>query len=114
MSNDTVRQLEQNIREAKEILEIDKALQRLTQNQDFKKVIKQGYFEKEAVRLVHLKADPQMQTEASQKSIVAQIDAIGGLLSYFRTLGFNAMQAEKAIEADEVARDELLVEGLTQ
>lgn len=114
MSNDTVQAIEENIRQAKEIVELDKALQRLSQNQDFRKVIKQGYFEKEAIRLVSLKADPSMQSEQSQKSIVAQIDAIGGLMSYFRTVGFNALQALKAIEADEATRDEILEEELGQ
>lgn len=114
MSNATVQRIEENIQHLKEIVEFDKALQRLCENRDFRTVIKQGYFEKEAIRLVHLKADPAMQTPEKQASVVAQIDAIGGLLEYFRTIGFNAATALKSIEADEAERDEILAEELSK
>jgi hypothetical protein len=114
MSNDTVQAIEQNIRDAKEIIELNKALERLSQNPDFKKVIKVGYFEKEAIRLVHLKSDPNMKTDERQQSILASIDAIGGLSDYFRTVAFNASVAAKAIESDEAVRDEILAEELAK
>lgn len=114
MSNDTVQQIEESIRQHKVAVELDKALQRLTQNRDFIQVIKTGYLEQEAIRLVHLKADPFMATPERQASIVAQIDAIGGLLAYFRTIGQNAIQALKNIEQDEAVRDEILAEELTK
>lgn len=112
MSQDTeVQAIEQNIREAKEILEIHNALVRLENNRDFRKVIKQGYLEQEAIRLVHLKADPAFQTPDRQAAILSDISAIGGLLQYFRTLSHNASQAVKAIEVGEATRDEILAEG---
>lgn len=114
MSQDTVRQIEENIRKATEIMELGKALDRLAENRDFKQVIGKGYLQDEAVRLVHLKGDPAMQTSERQASIVSQIDAISGLMSYFRTVAFNANQAAKAIEADTEERDELLAEELNR
>lgn len=113
MSNaEQVTELEQNIKEARKIVDLSDSLLRLGSNRDFKKIILEGYFEREAVRLVHLKADPAMQTPDKQASIVAQIDAIGALSTYFRTLDFNARQARKAIAADEQTIEELAAEEL--
>jgi CHAT domain-containing protein len=113
MNNSTIQAIEENIREARKIVELGNALERLMSNRDFKQVVKEGYFEQEAIRLVHLKADPSFQSADMQKSIVTQIDAIGAVTQYFNTVLHRAGQAEKAIEADEEARDELLAEDLT-
>ena len=114
MTTDTVQILEANIQRAKEFQELGKALDRLEDNRDFKLLIVDGYIKNEAVRLVHLKADPAFQTVDKQKSIDKDIEAIGGLLSYFRKVDHQAEQAVKAIEADEAARDEILAEELAQ
>lgn len=114
MSNDTVQRIEESIRQSKEIIEFDKALQRLTQNRDFVEVIKRGYLEREAIRLVHLKAEPAMASAEKQAAILAQIDAIGGLLGYFRIIGQNALLAMKNLEQDEAEREELLAEELSK
>ena len=112
MINDNVRQIEENIKEAKEIVEVDKALARLVENRDFRKVIKEGYLEKEAIRLVHLRGDPAFQTPDRQAGVLSQIDAIGQLLGYFRAIKHNASVALKAIESDEAVLDELRAEGV--
>lgn len=110
MANDTIQEIENNIREAKALKEMGDALGRLQENRDFKKIIREGYFEKEAIRLVHLKSDPSMQSPASQQSIVDQIDAIGALSQYFRTVFHTAALATKAIYADEQEIEALLEE----
>lgn len=107
-----VLQLENNIRESKKLVDIGESLDRLYNNRDFKKVILEGFFEKEAVRLVHLKGDANMQSADSQKSIVGQMDAIAALAQYFATVRFKANMAVKAIASDEEARDELNQESL--
>ncbi len=114
MTQDTVQQIEANILKSKEILELHKALLRLEDNRDFRKLIKDGYLRDEAVRLVHLTADPMYQTPDRQAAIRADISAIGGLLQYFRTVKHNASIAERAIEADEAERDEILAEELSK
>lgn len=86
-------------------------LTRLESNRDFKKLIADGYLKDEAVRLVHLKADPSMQTPDRQAAIDRDISGIGALLQYFRTVDFMAGQAIKSIEADEATREEVLAEG---
>jgi hypothetical protein len=75
-------------------------------------VILSGYFEQEAIRLVHLKSDPSMQSADSQKSILAQMDAIGNL-AQFLTVGIQMGRlAGKEIEDGESVRDEMLAEDL--
>jgi CHAT domain-containing protein len=111
MSNDAIQEIELNISEAKKVVELGASLERLRNNRDFKKVIQEGYFQQEAIRLVHLKSDYSFQTPERQKSILTQIDAIGNLNQYFETVFHQASLARKAIEADEYTRDEILAEG---
>lgn len=111
MTNQTVQAIEENIRQAKVIVGMGEALERLRAHRDFKAVILDGYFKQEAIRLVHLKADPSMQSPDMQKSIIAQMDAIGSLNQYFTAVYQQASIASKAISSDEEARDEILSEG---
>ena len=111
MTQDTVQQIEKNIEKAKTAIELDKALERLESNRDFKLVVAEGYLKDEAVRLVHLKADPAMQTAERQATILQSINAVGGLLQYFHTVSRNAALAARSIEADEAELTELRQEG---
>ena len=110
MTQVTVQEIEQSIQAERQHIELDKALERLESNRDFNTVITEGYLAKEAIRLVHLKADPQMQRPEKQVSIAAQIDAIGHLAQYFRTVGQLARMAVKSIETSEAVREEMLAE----
>ena len=112
MSEAAIQEIESNIRQSKKVVEFGDAIERLRTNKDFKKVIIEGYFEKEAIRLVHLKADPNMQGDESQKAIISQMDAVGTLSQYLYTQGALANMARNSIEADEQTRDELVAEGL--
>jgi hypothetical protein len=112
MHDSTIQAIEENIRKAKKFVEAGDALERLQANKDFKEIIMSGYFEKEAIRLVHLKADENFQTAERQKMVIAQMDAIGALNQYFRTIFHQASMAKKAIDADEETRDEMLAEEL--
>lgn len=107
-----IEKLDRNIKEARKIVERGNALERLSNNKDFKQIIGTGFFQEEAVRLVHLKADHNMQDPASQESITKQMDSIGVLSQYFNRVRHETRQAIKAIEADEETREELLREGL--
>ena len=112
MSNDILNEIELSISEAKKLVDLGNSLERLRNNVDFKKVIQSGYFEQEAIRLVHLRADNLFQTEDRQRMINKQMDSIGMLVQYFDTILFKARQAEKAIEVGEATRDEMLSEGV--
>lgn len=113
MSNATIQAIEENIKQARKFVEAGEALERLKGNRDFKKVLLEGYFEKEAIRLVHLKSDQNFQSPEMQKSIIGQIDAIGALSQYFSTVLHKAAIARKAITSDEEAREEILEEELS-
>jgi len=112
MSNATIQAIEENIKQARRLVDVGDALERLKNNRDFKKVMIEGYFEQEAVRLVHLKSDQNVQSPDMQKSINAQIDAIGAVSQYFSTILHKASVARKAIASDEEAREEILEEEL--
>lgn len=110
MTQDILQAIDANIKKAKKLTDIADALERLQMNKDFKAVVQTGYFQDEAVRLVHLKADQNFQSADAQRSIVQQIDAIGALHQYFQTVFHKAAMAKKSIEADETAREEILNE----
>jgi len=112
MSQSQIEEIELNIEQAKTLVEQGRALERLYNNRDFQEIIGKGYLEREAVRLVHLKSDPSMQSEEMQREVVKSIDGIGCLTHFFRSLSHQAMLAEKAIEEDERTREELMEEGL--
>lgn len=112
MSNDQLQDIEENIKEARKIVEFGTSLERLRNNKDFKTVILEGYFKAEAIRLVHLKADPSMATAERQTSIIKQMDAIGALAEYFQVVYHQAGLARKAIDYGEEAMSEILEEGI--
>jgi hypothetical protein len=112
MSTQRIAALDREIAQAKAEVEFGKALERLKQNKDFQLVVLDGYFKNEAVRLVHLKGDPNMQSMDSQDSIVKQIDAISAF-NAFMTTGFQkAAMAEKTLDSADELRDEILAEEL--
>lgn len=113
MSTETISAIERNIEKAKVVLDFSAALERLRGNRDFKKVVLEGYFEQEAIRLVHLKSDPNMQAPAIKQSIESQIDAIGQLSQFFSTVLQKAAMAGRQIEADQTTIEELAAEELT-
>lgn len=105
--SDQIKEIEENIKAARKLVELGEALERLKSNRDFKAVVMSGYFEKEAIRLVQAKANPAMQSAEVQKSILTQIDSIGNLNVYFTVLAQQAAMARKSIEQDEAAIEEM-------
>jgi hypothetical protein len=110
MSTNQIQAIEANIKEARKLVELGDAMERLKGNKDFKTLVMEGYFEKEAIRLVQAKSNPSLQSPEMQKSILTQIDAIGNLNLYFSTVAQQAAIARKTIEQDEAVRDEILAE----
>lgn len=102
-----VQAIEANIKAARTLVELGNALERLKSNKDFRTIVMEGYFEKEAIRLVQAKANPSLQSAEMQRSILTQIDAIGNLNMYFTTIVQQAALAAKSIEQDEAAVEEI-------
>lgn len=105
-----IEQIEVTIEEVKEQIALKDTLERLTNNPDFKRIILEGYFEKEAQRLVMLRADFNFREPQDQGDLLKAIDAIGQLRMYLGTLKQFGISAEGALASHEEARDELLSE----
>lgn len=103
-----VQHIERDIKASKKIIEVGDALSRLKSNRDFKKIVLEDYFEQEAIRLVHLKSDSNMQSTSSQEVILKQMDAIGTFKSYLQMVERNAELARKTLVFNEQMRDEIL------
>lgn len=103
-----IAELDRSIADNTKLVELAKSLDRLESNRDFRKIVTDGYFAQEAIRLVHLKADPAMQTPDKQASVLRQIDAIGILSDYLRTIRLQGETARKGVEDAETDRAELL------
>lgn len=108
--NTELENIELSIEQARLSVNTRAALNTLTDDKNFKKVVTEGYFKDEASRLVLLKADPSMQTPAHQNTLEKSIDAIGYFRLYLSTIYQLGAMAEKAMIEDEATRDELEAE----
>jgi hypothetical protein len=99
-----------SIDQAKQFIEKREILKRLETNEDFKKLIMDEYLEKEAVRLVSLLMDNEMQGEQEQDMISKELYAISSLRLFFRNIYGLAAQMESKIERSEKVLDELRTE----
>ena len=104
--------IEISMEEAKHYVENRDQMNRLIANPDFDKLITQGYLDKEAARLVLAKAEPNMQSDESQQLLDKQINAIGYVRLYIRTIIQYGDMAERDITASkaelEIAEQEEL------
>jgi len=107
-SDTQLEHVELSIERAQEAIDKSDALTRLSINKDFINIIQEGYFEKEASRIVLTKADPAVQDVESQKALDNTIIAIGHLRQYFITLHQLGRMSSKAIEDDKNTREEIL------
>jgi hypothetical protein len=110
MANDQIGAIERDIRLAKDAIELGNTVNRLKSNKDFKEVVMKGFFEQEAVRLVHLKGEPHMQEPDSQRSIISQMDAIASFSQYLNAIFGKARMAAASLANSEEVLAELLDE----
>ena len=110
--SDQIQEVEIDIQEAKRTISKMNALNKLILSDDFKNVILEGYFETEASNLVLSRANPNLQSEEMQASNTKSIDAIGSLRQYFISINHFGRMATKALEDDELTREELLAEDM--
>ena len=102
--------VEISIDQAKEKIELMECLDRLTRNKDFKKLIDNDYLREESIRLVYLRADPNMQVPESQAHVNKSLDAIGALRAYFHKVQVQGMGALNSLSESEQVREEILAE----
>lgn len=102
-----IADIEQSIEQAKGDIAFGDALARLFANRDFKKVVLDGFLREEAVRLVHLLADPNMQSEDKQTAVIGEIKAIGCFRSYLQMIEHKSSMARKSLHYSEEVLAEL-------
>lgn len=111
MQNPSVEEIQLDIEDAKSVVSKADALIRLMNNTDFKKIIREGYFREEAIRLVELKASPHVRGPEQQQSILLAIDAIGQLQQHFNQICVMAEHASAAIDSSQDELEEMALEG---
>jgi hypothetical protein len=107
MSQEEIQLLEEFIDEQQVRIKDGEALERLLRNRDFKRLIDNGLFSKEATRLVMLKADPDNQDEFRQAEILKGIDSIGYLRNHFKAIESLSGQAKLRTNESRQAIDEI-------
>lgn len=107
-----IKQIELNIEAAKEFIELGSLLEKLEQNRAFKKLVIEGYFKDEAVRLVHALSHPSCQSAELQVAITTDLKAIGSFQQYLQRLHSQAQAAKAAIEEDERELETIRSESL--
>lgn len=112
MSQNDIEQIELSIEEAKKIVERGEMARRLADNPDFKALILEGYFEKEAARLATIVSHPSM--EAHQKHIMNDIMGIGALRRFLSSVVQMGDTAAREISEAEEALDEIRQEEVGQ
>jgi hypothetical protein len=105
-----IKQVEMSIEEAKHNVENRDLVLSLSKHPDFRKLIMRGYFEQEAIRLVHLKGAQGMQSPEQQMLVNNAMLAISNLKQYFDNLVQMGNVSEKALAEHEKTREELLAE----
>jgi hypothetical protein len=102
--------IELSIEQAKEQIAMATALEKLKNNQYFKKIFMDHYMDKYAINLVKLKAHPSMQTPEKQLNILNEIDGIGQFDQYMRFIQNQGMNATGALESHEYEKQLILEE----
>jgi len=78
-----IEQIELSLSDAKEMVARRDSVLKLKSNREFRKIILDGYFKEEAIRLTALTASPEM--EKYRAEIFMSIQAISVLQGFFQT-----------------------------
>lgn len=105
-----IEQVELSIQQAKDLVNARDMADKLSRNREFKKLILEGYFEKEAARLVSLSGDSNMLQQRDEI-----FDAIKAI-SHFRQFMQNTMRmgdvaAQELAEQNETLDELRAAEG---
>ena len=103
MSEVTVEQLESQRDAMKKAVDMRQAVQRLSKNADFRKVITDQFMEKECARYVHASADPALP-EKNRADALAIAQASGHLKRYLSVI----IQMGNAAENEILSIDDAL------
>ncbi|WP_199097219.1 hypothetical protein [Dyella sp. ASV21] len=105
-----IQQVEVSLEEAERIAAFGEALNRLENNRDFQTVILEGYFQKEASRLVMLTGEINLKPE-QKEAVYAGIRGIAELRQFFIARRTAGQMAAKEILDFKEALDEMREEA---
>lgn len=92
------QEIELNIEEAQGFIKLQEAVDRLSKNKDFQKVILEEYFKNEPVRFTEALSSPNLQAQEHQDAIMKALSGIGQLQQFLNKVAYQADMAERAIE----------------
>jgi hypothetical protein len=104
--------LDVSIDQAKAAIELRQSFLELQKDKRFKALITEGYFKDEAIRLVMLKSDSNMQSPDNQRMIENAIIGVGNLRSYFQAVVYLGDQMEASLADFHEAKESILSEGM--
>ena len=106
-TEDQYREIQISMEEAQHSINLQDALQRLHTHADFQQIVLSGYFEVQAINLVSMVGQHQMQSAEHQTAIKNDMLAISGLKEYFRMLNVQGNRARQAIKDSQEALHEM-------
>lgn len=101
-----IQQCEQEIKNAKELIERRRMALKLADNPEFKKLFLEEYFVNEAARLVQISADPNLSLE-QRADALAMAQATGHTKRYLSVVVQMGAHHERALPELEAHLDEL-------
>lgn len=107
MSDEQIQELEITMEQATVKVDTANSLDKLYKNREFKKLVVEGYFREEAIRLVHMKSNPRFAKPEDQAMISSMIDGIGHFATYLRTITQHGQMAKDTILESEEMIDEI-------
>jgi organic radical activating enzyme len=102
-----LKEIDDRIAELEKDIELGKALERLHENEDFKKVILEGYLEDEAERLFELMTTPMKFKREIMENIQEKLGSIRNLKEFFAVKLQNAGFAKDQIEEEKEYRKDV-------
>ena len=99
--------IDERIKQLEDQIELHKALERLHENEDFKKVVLDGYFEKESARVFDMLTIPSNLKRDQLQNLMDMMSAIRNVKGYFKTVIVNASMAPEQIDEEREFRKEI-------
>jgi len=103
--------IDERIDELKKQIEMHKALERLHENEDFKMVVMDGYFEKESKRIYDMLTIPSNLKREQLDNLMDMMTSIRNFKGYFKTLILNAAMAPEELESEYEYRKQITADN---
>ena len=98
---DTINQSQASEKDMSYWVEMAEALERLERNQDFIKVIEEGYFKDKAVSGVSILASDQVKSSGRRTDVMEGLIAISSLQDHFYTIKAMGQAVEDEYDDDD-------------